>query len=234
MAAGAVVKAVARESDGTEIHTSAPFAVDVVPPADPTINIASGTTISGSAEAGSTVEVDTDGDSAADYTTTADENGDWSISLDPALTDGTTVSATATDASGNTSGATMREVDAIAPDVPVIRVATGEQVSGTAEAGTTITVTDDDNNEYTATVAVDGTWSISGLALSDGTPISVTATDADGNVSSPGTATADASAPDAPTITSTSAAEVSGTAEADSVITFVDTAGAEHVRYHRR
>lgn len=227
LAAGAVVKAIARDGDGADIDTSDPYSVDVVPPVDPTVNVASGTVISGAAEMGSTVEVDTDGDGNPDYTTTANENGEWSVALDPALTDGATVDVTATDSSGNTSGVTTATVDAVAPDAPVV-AATGDTAIGTAEAGATLILTDADNNEYTTTVAEDGTWSISGLTLTDATTVSATATDANGNVSNPGTATVDASAPDAPVITSSSATEVSGTAEANSTITLTDTAGDEY------
>ncbi|NMU25049.1 hypothetical protein HKB21_05390, partial [Vibrio parahaemolyticus] len=69
--------------------------------------------------AGSEVQVDVDGDGIYDYTTVADGNGDWSITPDAPLADGTTVTATASDETGNESAPATVVVDGVAPIVTV-------------------------------------------------------------------------------------------------------------------
>ena len=162
--------------------------VDATAPGVPVIEIASGTEVSGTgAEVGATIHVDTNGDGNADFTTTVADDGTWSVTASPELSHGTAISVTATDADGNESTAAIDTIDATAPGVPVIEIASGTEVSGTgAEVGATIHVdtNGDGNADFTTTVADDGTWSVTASPeLSHGTAISVTATDADGNES---------------------------------------------------
>jgi len=125
--------------------------------------------------------------------------------------------------------------DTTPPDAPVIsavasdnivnaaEAAAGVAVSGTAEAGSTVTVTWGATSK-TATADASGKWSVnfaSGEVPADGsTTISATARDAAGNTSVAGThpVTVDTTAPGAPTATAGVDGSVTGTAEAGSTV----------------
>ncbi len=214
---GAVVSAVQTDVSGNE------SAADVVTVGEtaPVVTAASGTGISGTGEAGSTVDVDTDGDGSPDLTTTVASDGTWSVTPSPVLADGTVVSAVQTDADGNESAADTVTIGEV---FPLITTAIGTEISGTGEAGATIGVdTDGDGSpDLTATVAPDGTWSVTpSPALVDGTVVSAVQTDADGNESA--TDVANIGEP-TPAITKSSGTEISGTGEVGSTIG-VDTDG---------
>ncbi|MFT0137683.1 Ig-like domain-containing protein [Alcanivoracaceae bacterium MT1] len=198
---------------------------DTTPPAAPTIaeavdDVAPGTdpvlsggstndttpTLTGTAEAGSTVEVFQDGVSLG--TAEADTDGNWSFTPTTELGEGTyNFTATATDAADNTSDPSTAfevTVDTTAPAMPTVEPTDGTELTGTAEAGSTVAVdTDGDGTpDYTVEADADGNWSVTPDApLADGTDVSVTASDPAGNTSDPVTATVDATAPEAPTIT---------------------------------
>ncbi|CAO3456932.1 hypothetical protein [Azospirillum argentinense] len=196
-------------SAGTQTLT-----IDTTAPNAPTVTSAvlsnSATpTLAGTAEAGSTVIVTIGG---ATYTTTA-TGGTWSIDLATATpvsgslslnaNGANPVSATATDAAGNTStaGSQTLTIDTTLPDAPTVTSAALSNsatptIAGTAEAGSTVTVTVG-GATYTTT-ATGGTWSIDlatatpvsgslSLNANGANPVSATATDASGNVSAPGT-----------------------------------------------
>ncbi|MFE1602191.1 Ig-like domain-containing protein [Methylobacterium sp. ID0610] len=213
-------------------------------------------TLAGTAEAGSTVTVTVGG---ASYTTTA-TGGSWSLdlatavpvsgalSLDP--NGPNAVSATAEDAAGNISAAGTQTLtlDTTNPNAPVVTSAalsnsTTPTLAGTAEAGSTVTVTVA-GASYTA-IATGGSWS---LDLATATPVtgtlsldpngpnavSATARDAAGNVSAAGTQTLtlDTTAPNAPVVTSAALSNsatptLTGTAEAGSAVT-VTVGGASY------
>ncbi|NUB23276.1 hypothetical protein GBZ26_29690, partial [Azospirillum formosense] len=185
------------------IDTTAPNA----PAVTTTLSNTTTPVIAGTAEAGSTVTVTVGG---ATYTTTA-TGGNWSINLAtetptagvPSLNANgpNTVSATATDAAGNTSSAGTQSltIDTTLPNAPAVTSAalsnsTTPTLSGTAEAGSTVTVTIG-GATYTA-IATGGNWSIN---LATATPtqgslslnphgahtVSAPATDTPGNVSAP-------------------------------------------------
>ena len=232
------------------------FTVDRIPPAAPTIAApVSGSatadntpTISGAAEAGSTVAVTIDG--AVAGTATTDGSGAWTFTT-AALADGShTVSATATDAVGNLSPASVTinfTVDVTAPVTPTITApASGSTtadntpaISGTSEAGATVTVSIDGAATGTATANGSGVWTFGSATLADGPhTVSATATDAVGNLSQVSTIssfTVDATAPTAPTIalpvdgstTGDNTPTISGAAEADATVTVsIDGAAA--------
>ncbi len=120
----------------------------------------------------------------------------------PVLADGAyTVTVTATDAAGNSSTATSTlTVDTTAPDAPVLDpINATDPISGTAEPGSTVTVTFPDGS--TAEVVADpttGEWSVPNPGgLVDGDTVTATATDPAGNESAPGTGivSADITAP---------------------------------------
>ncbi|WP_193333378.1 Ig-like domain-containing protein [Duganella sp. FT27W] len=164
-------------------------------------------TVNGRAEAGSTVTLyDTDGVTVLG-TTTADVNGDWRITSS-LLADGVhSLSVKATDASGNTSGAsaplavTIDTAAPAAPATPVLAPAsdsgasnsdsltsvTRPTITGRAEAGSTVTLYDTDGVTVlgTAVAATEGSWSITSSLLADGVhSLTVKATDTAGNTGS--------------------------------------------------
>ncbi|UKJ76048.1 Ig-like domain-containing protein [Azospirillum brasilense] len=233
--------------------------IDTTPPNAPTVTTALSNsttpTLAGTAEAGSTVTVTVGG---ATYTTTA-TGGNWSIDLATATpvtgslnlnaNGANPVSATATDAAGNTSSAGTQSltIDTTLPDAPTVATAltnsTTPTLTGTAEAGSTVTVTVG-GATYTTT-ATGGNWSVDlatatptagSLSLNpNGTnPVSATATDASGNVSAPGTQSLviDTTLPDAPTVTTalsnSTTPTLTGSAEAGSTVT-VTVGGATYI-----
>ncbi|AWJ94861.1 hemagglutinin/hemolysin-related protein (plasmid) [Azospirillum baldaniorum] len=226
------------------VDTTAPTAPAVTSPA---LSNSTTPTLTGSAEAGSTVTVTIGG---ATYTTTA-TNGAWTLNLATATpTAGSlnlnanganSVSATATDAAGNTSSAGSQSltIDTTLPDAPTVATAlsnsTTPTLSGTAEAGSTVTVTVG-GATYTTTATNGGAWSLNlatatpvtgtlSLNANGANPVSATATDASGNVSAPGTQSLviDTTLPDAPTVatalTNSTTPTLTGTAEAGSTVT---------------
>ncbi|MEB2724880.1 Ig-like domain-containing protein [Citrobacter braakii] len=89
--------------------------VDTTPPTAPTILIsADGATVSGVAEAGSTVTISLPGGTSV--TAIANSSGVYSVNLPVRQIEGQSLSATATDAAGNTSSPTS----AIAPVLPLL------------------------------------------------------------------------------------------------------------------
>ncbi|WP_058969105.1 Ig-like domain-containing protein [Type-D symbiont of Plautia stali] len=161
-------------------------------------------TLSGTAEAGATVNIYDGGTLIG--TAVVGANGTWSFTSS-ALADGQhSFTTTVTDAAGNTSAASdpiTFTVDTIAPvaaagltvsdDVggtqdPLTAGSTTDDntptLSGTAEPGTYVSVYDGTTLLGTATVGADGTWSFTTPALSNGAhSLTVTVTDAAGNVS---------------------------------------------------
>ncbi|MBF8739417.1 surface adhesion protein, partial [Pseudomonas putida] len=89
-------------------------------------------------------------------------------------------------------------VDAVAPAAPVINPSNGVVISGTAEAGARVILTDGSGNPIGQTTADgSGNWSFTpGTPLVNGTVINAVAQDAAGNTSTPQVSTTvDAVAP---------------------------------------
>ena len=157
------------------------------------------------------------------------------------------VSAIATDAAGNISpiGSTNITLDATAPVAPTLAATDGSPITGTAEAGSTVTIKDAAGNVIgTTTADANGNFSLTpATPVADGTTINATATDAAGNTSEPATTTVDATAPVAPTValgtgvangaTAAEATQASGvvtvSAETGSTTTVTFTNGAKTV-----
>ncbi|MFC0197083.1 Ig-like domain-containing protein [Microbacterium arthrosphaerae] len=223
------------------VDTTAPAAPVVVAPANGSTTADSTPTISGTAVPGSTVTVRIDG-SAIAPTATADGSGNWMTA--PTLADGShTVNAVAADAVGNTSPVSNTNtftVDTTAPAAPVVVTpADGSTtaddtptVSGTAEAGATVTVSIDGAAiAPAATADGSGNWSVTAPTLADGAhTANAVATDAGGNtspVSNTNTFTVDTAAPAAPVITTPvnnavlndATPPIGGTAEAGATVT---------------
>ncbi|OTJ42207.1 Ig-like domain repeat protein, partial [Pseudomonas aeruginosa] len=222
---GTVVNATASDPTG---NTSAPASttVDSVAPAAPVVNPSNGAEISGTAEPGATVTL-TDGSGNPIGQVTADGSGNWSFTPSTPLADGTVVNATATDPAGNTSGQGSTTVDAIAPTTPTVNLSNGSSLSGTAEPGSTVILTDGNGNPI-AEVTADGSgnWTYTpSTPIANGTVVNVVAQDAAANSSPPATVTVDSSAPPAPVINPSNGVVISGTAEAGATVTLTDAGG---------
>ncbi|OBV41597.1 Ig-like domain-containing protein, partial [Janthinobacterium psychrotolerans] len=226
----------------------------------------------GTAEAGSTVTLyDTDGTTVLG--TAVATGGVWSITSSALASGAHSLSVKAADAAGNTSVASPAlaiSIDATAPaapGAPVLAAAsdsgssntdgitsvTTPTITGTAEAGSLVTLYDTDGTTVLGTAtAAGGVWSITSSALAIGAhSLSVKAVDAAGNLS-PSSAvlsitintvdTIDTTAPAAPSVpvlaaasdsgsantdglTSVTTPTVTGTAEAGSLVTLYDTDG---------
>ncbi|UFH58902.1 Ig-like domain-containing protein [Sulfurovum mangrovi] len=165
-------------------------------------------TIKGNTEAGADVTITFKNSAGQDIltgTVQADYNGNYQFVPDTELPDGQYyVTAVAKDAAGNAlpESTGVFEIDTVAPDAPILDLTDGSDISGTAEPGTLITITDGNGNPIgTTTTGQDGYFSYTpDEPIPDATVIEATATDAAGNESTPGTTTVDASIADAPII----------------------------------
>ncbi|MDV6563091.1 BapA prefix-like domain-containing protein [Pseudomonas aeruginosa] len=222
---GTVVNATATDASGNTSAGSS-VTVDSVAPATPVINPSNGTTLSGTAEPGSSVTL-TDGNGNPIGQVTADGSGNWSFTPSTPLADGTVVNATATDPAGNTGGQGSTTVDGVAPATPTVNLSNGSSLSGTAEPGSTVILTDGNGNPI-AEVTADGSgnWTYTpSTPIANGTVVNVVAQDAAGNSSPPATVTVDSSAPPAPVINPSNGVVISGTAEAGATVTLTDAGG---------
>ncbi|WP_461949654.1 BapA/Bap/LapF family large adhesin [Acinetobacter baumannii] len=201
--------------------------IDTVAPNAPVLDPINATDpVTGTAEAGSTVTVTyPDGTTA---TVVAGTDGSWSVPNPGNLVDGDTVTATATDPAGNTSGPATAVVDAVAPTVALDDVLTNDStpaLTGTVNDPTATVVVNVDGTDYPAVNNGDGTWTLADNTLptlADGPhTITVTATDAAGNVGNDtAVVTIDTVAPNAPVLDPINATDpVTGTAEAGSTVT---------------
>jgi 2',3'-cyclic-nucleotide 2'-phosphodiesterase (5'-nucleotidase family) len=158
---------------------------DQVAPEAPVVNEVTdqSTEVTGTTEAGAKVEVSVD--DTVIGTGTALENGSFSVGISK-LTAGTEVSVTATDAAGNVSKATVVTVlDTTAPNAPKVNsvIHNDTVVSGTTEAGATVKVVM--NGVELGSVVADGKgkFTVKVPKQKHKNVLTVTATDAAGNVS---------------------------------------------------
>nr|WP_217916289.1 Ig-like domain-containing protein [Duganella sp. BJB1802] len=182
------------------------FVVDtrVPPPPAPTLGLAPGSdsgssasdgltrethpTVGGTAQAGSTVAVSVDGVLAG--TASVGTDGGWSYKFDGALADGAhTITAVASNAGGPgaASAGLSLVIDTAAPAAPVVAGMGGDvaqpQVTGSAEALSTVIVYVDNVQAGTVQADAGGSWSyrLSAKLADGGTPCA-TAGDAAGNM----------------------------------------------------
>ncbi|MEQ1139830.1 Ig-like domain-containing protein, partial [Acinetobacter seifertii] len=212
--------------------TNAVVTVDTTAPNAPVIDpINASNPVTGTAEPGSTVKVTFPDGSTA--TVVAGPDGKWTVPNPGDLTDGQTVTATATDPAGNPSLPGSAVVDAVAPTVAVTTALTNDStpaLTGTVNDPTAKVVVTVDGVNYPATNNGDGTWTLADNTLpvlADGPhTITVTATDPAGNVGTTNAVvTVDTTAPNAPVIDPINATNpVTGTAEPGSTVkvTFPD------------
>ncbi|MCI3211025.1 Ig-like domain-containing protein [Pseudomonas aeruginosa] len=222
---GTVVNVVARDAAGNS-SPPASVTVDAVAPATPTVDPSNGTTLSGTAEPGATVTL-TDGNGNPIGQVTADGSGNWTFTPATPLANGTVVNAVAQDPAGNTGPQGSTTVDAVAPNTPVVNPSNGNLLNGTAEPGSTVTLTDGNGNPIGQTTADgSGNWSFTpGSQLPNGTVVNVTASDAAGNTSPPATTTVDSSLPSIPQVDPSNGSVISGTADAGNTIIITDGNG---------
>ncbi|MBG5296461.1 BapA prefix-like domain-containing protein [Pseudomonas aeruginosa] len=222
---GTVVNVVARDAAGNS-SPPASVIVDAVAPATPTVDPSNGTTLSGTAEPGSSVTL-TDGNGNPIGQVTADGSGNWTFTPSTPLPNGTVVNATATDPSGNARSPASVTVDAVAPATPVVNPSNGSTLSGTAEPGATVTLTDGNGNPIgQVTADGSGNWSFTPTTpLPNGTVVNATATDASGNTSAGSSVTVDSVAPATPVVNPSNGTTLSGTAEPGSSVTLTDGNG---------
>ncbi|MCL2891684.1 Ig-like domain-containing protein, partial [Brenneria tiliae] len=231
---GETITATTSDTAGNASAAATAVAPDTTAPSTPADLLVAedGTAVSGNAEAGSKVTI-TDAAGNALGEVTVDDDGHFTVQLSPALTNGEAITVIASDATGNASAA----VTAIAPDTTspsapadLLVAADGSAVSGSAEAGSTLKITDAAGNELGgATVGDDGHFTVPlSPALTNGETITATTSDTAGNASAAATAVApDTTAPSTPAdlVVAEDGATVSGNAEAGSTVTITDAAG---------
>ncbi|TKB04907.1 Ig-like domain repeat protein [Alteromonas portus] len=202
LADGVVVTATAVDEAG---NVSAP-ASDTVDAVAPVVTIDDLTTNDATPELTGTVDdpsaivvVTIDG---VNYTATNNGDGSWTLADDAVATlaDGSyTATVTATDADGNVgSNSGTVVIDTTPPAIPTVDAGNGTEITGTAEAGATVSVDVDGDGtpDFTVIADGDGNWSITpDTPLADGVIVTVTATDAAGNISNPASDTVDAAEP---------------------------------------
>ncbi|WP_246291638.1 Ig-like domain-containing protein, partial [Paraburkholderia fynbosensis] len=185
------VEAVATDRSGNESAPTDVAYTDTTAPHSPAVNVTpnadGGLTVGGMAEPGSTVTVTyPDGSTGS---TVADASGNYSVSTDVPQTNGT-VEAVATDPAGNASAPTdVNYADTTAPDAPLVNLTPnadgGLTVSGTAEAGSTVTVTYPDGSTGSTVADASGNYSVSTDVPQTSGTVEAVAKDAAGNTSAP-------------------------------------------------
>jgi VCBS repeat-containing protein len=207
------------------------LAPDTTAPDAPDAQIdATGVVVVGGAEPGATITI-RDAGGTIIGTGTANAQGDFVLELPSPLTNGEEISVTQTDGAGNESPpAQIFAPDITAPDAPTGTLdADGLTLTGTGEAGATVTVTDADGNVIgSAIVAGDGTYTaLLDTAQLNGETLTLTQADGAGNISPEADIIApDSTAPDAPVGTvSNDGLTISGTGEAGAIVSVTDPAG---------
>jgi uncharacterized repeat protein (TIGR01451 family) len=222
-AAGTEITVTSADASGNESKATVAVVKDVTVPEAPVVNEVTdqSTEVTGTAEAGSTVKVNVDG--AEIGSSTAAENESYVVEI-PVQTAGTEITVTSTDAAGNESKSTVAVVkDVTAPEAPVVNEVTEQstEVTGTAEAGSTVKVKVAGIEIGSGTAAQNHSYTVEIPVQTAGTEITVTSTDAAGNESKATIAVVkDVTAPEAPVVNEVTdqSTEVTGTAEAGSTV----------------
>ncbi|WP_259341803.1 Ig-like domain-containing protein, partial [Staphylococcus simulans] len=154
-----------KDKDGNTSEEATTTVVDTTAPEAPTVEevTSEDTQVKGTAEPGSTVTVTfPDGTTA---TGTADDEGNYTVEIpsNVDLNGGEDIVVTSKDKAGNPSEeATTTVTDTTAPEAPTVEEVTSEdtQVKGTAEPGSTVTVTFPDGTTATATADEEGNYTV--------------------------------------------------------------------------
>lgn len=231
---GQTISATASDAAGNQSQPATTMARDTTAPLAPA-NLAvseDGTTLTGTAEAGSTVSIK-NGAGAEIGTAEADAQGNFSFTLNPALLNGETLTADATDGAGNTGPtASVTAPDTTDPLAPANLVLSedGTTLTGTAEAGSTISIKDASGTEIgTAVADAQGNFSatLNPAQLNGGT-LTADATDVAGNTGPTASITVPDVTPPGFTgelVVSQEGNSVSGTTEPGSTVTILDPQG---------
>ncbi|MCO0861764.1 Ig-like domain-containing protein [Staphylococcus pasteuri] len=227
---GETITASAKDAAGNKSVDSNITVTDATAPNQPTVNrvTSEDKTITGTAEPNSTVTITFPNGTKVEAIATSNGSYRVAIPTNIDLKGGETLKVTSTDKAGNKStNANTTVVDVTAPDEPTINTVTSEdtQITGTAEPNSTVTVTYPDGTTSTATADASGNYTMDIPASEDligNEELSVTATDAAGNVSTEGgTTVLDTTAPEVPTVNSVTSEDttITGTAEPNSTVT---------------
>ncbi|MCG1144835.1 hypothetical protein K4P33_01790 [Staphylococcus epidermidis] len=228
--AGTVLTSTASKDGKTSDVSDQITVTDATAPDAPTINEVdtNATEVNGTAEPNSTVTVTfPDGTTA---TGTADDQGNYTIEIpsNVDLRNGNKIEAVSADEAGNVSGpGTTTVTGEDTATAPTINNVTSDdtRITGTADAGNTVTITFPDGTTATGTADDQGNYTIdvpSNVDLNGGEEIQVKATDNRGRDSVTVTTTAtDVTAPDAPVVNGVSSddTQVTGQAEPGSTVT---------------
>ncbi|KAA0970600.1 BapA prefix-like domain-containing protein [Aureimonas fodinaquatilis] len=191
---GEVVTVTQTNASGNTSEPGFGIAPDVTPPAIPgdLLVTPDGLSLTGTGEAGASVSVT--GPDGLDLTGTVDEDGTFTIALPTPLLNGEEITVTQTDAAGLVSPpGVVSAPDVTPPAIPgdLLITPDGLSLTGTGEAGASVSVTGPDGLDLTGTVDEDGTFTIAlPTPLLNGEELTVTQTDAAGLVSPPGAVSA--------------------------------------------
>ncbi|MCU5746297.1 Ig-like domain-containing protein [Staphylococcus sp. SQ8-PEA] len=190
---GETISVTATDQAGNTSSEGSTTVADKTAPTQPSVNGVNSTDkqVSGQAEPGSTVTVTFPGGVTA--TGKADDDGNFTVEIpdNVTLNGGETISVTATDQAGNTSSeAEVKVEDRTSPQEPKVNnIHSGDStISGTAEPGSTITITFPNGSTVTGKTNQDGTFIIdvpSNINLNPGDSLTVVSTDQAGNSSQP-------------------------------------------------
>ena len=230
---GETLSVSASSSDGLNSLPTQIVAGDTSPPAPITDYhlAANGITLTGRGEAGATVSVAGQGGVILGTVVVA-ADGTFTVALTPAQISGQVLSLDQTDAKGNESMAvSLTAPDLVAPSAPTgLSVSTsGLVVSGTGEAGATVTVKNVAGIVIgTSVVQVDGSFQVNlSTPQANGEKLAVTLTDASGNVSPAVQTSIDTTAPLALTGVAIAGdgATITGRGEAGATVVVRNSAG---------
>ncbi|MEJ8631732.1 Ig-like domain-containing protein [Sphingomonas sp. I4] len=206
-------------------------APDITAPLAPAGTVSGdGTTLTGTGEAGATVTIRApDGTVIATVLVAGD--GSFTASLNPAQANGQLLTLTQADPTGNVSPVAQAPAPDITAPVGLTTAinGVGTIVSGTGEAGATVTVRDTLGNAIgMGTVATDGTYAVTlTTPQANGQALSVVQADATGNTSTPiPLAAPDITPPAVPTaLVNGVGTVVNGTGEAGATVRILDPQG---------
>ncbi|QXT35501.1 BapA prefix-like domain-containing protein [Sphingomonas sanguinis] len=229
---GGALTVIQSDPAGNSSPATTVSAPDITAPTAPLVTVsADGTTLTGTGEPGAAVQVVDAGGQPVGTATVAGD-GSFSVTLPTGIANGQTLSVVQTDAAGNASPASAAVTpDLVAPAAPVATVGPdGTSISGTGEAGATLIVRAPDNSVLaTVTVAADGSFSAPlSTPQANGEALTVTQTDAAGNVSPVASVTAPDITPPAPPLATLSAdgTAVYGNGEPGATVRVLDGTGA--------
>ncbi|MDG2527224.1 Ig-like domain-containing protein [Caulobacter endophyticus] len=205
------------------------YGLDLTPPPAPLITSANSAGVSGTAEPGATITLLDAGGTPITSVATAPD-GRWTLpaALVPGGLDGFAGSVVVTDPPGNPTRIPVGPIDGSIA-APVVTEANGVHISGTAEAGATVTLLDADGRPVaTVTAGPSGVWTVQASSVPaglDGFTGAVRATDPAGNVAIAPLGPVDGAIA-APVILAANGGGISGVAEPGAQVTLRDAGGA--------